>query len=66
MLEFLNWSARKASDLQTWLEEKELDAAVRRIKNLSRLSRHYANSIACLEKEKEEVEQKYFGSSIED
>ena len=65
MLEFLNWSARKTANILSWLEEKELDAAVQRIKTLSRLSRHYADEVVRLDSEKEEVERKYFGGSLD-
>lgn len=60
MLEMYSWLSNKTVDILSWLQEKELDAAVQRIKFLSRLSKKLADDIVRVDNEKVKIEQKYF------
>ena len=60
MLEILAYMTKVLTDLLFWMEEKEQDAAVRRIATINKVIHTYAKSIKRLEEEKEEVEKKYF------
>lgn len=60
MLEMYSWLSNKTVDILSWLQEKELDAAVQRIKFLSRLSKKLADDIVRVDDEKVKIEQKYF------
>lgn len=60
MLEFITWLVNLLSDLLFWLENKEQDAAVLRIKNINKSITRCARTIKKLEEEREEVNKKYF------
>lgn len=60
MLEFITWLVNLMSDLLFWLENKEQDAAVMRIKNINKAITRRANTIKALEEERERVNKKYF------
>ena len=60
MLEFITWLVNLLSDLLFWLENKEQDAAVMRIKNINKAITKCARTIKALEDEREEVNKKYF------
>lgn len=60
MLEILAYMTKALSDLLFWLQNKEQDAAVKRIATINKVCDTYAKSIVRLEKEREEVEKKYF------
>lgn len=60
MLEILAYMTKVLTDLLFWMEEKEQDAAVRRIATINKVIHTYVKSIKRLEEEKEEVEKKYF------
>lgn len=60
MLEFNTWLVNLLSDLLFWSENKELDAAVMRIKNINKAIAKYARNIKALEEERERVNKKYF------
>lgn len=60
MLEILSYITKLLTDWLFWLQNKEQDAAVKRINTINKVIRVYAKSIERLEKEREEVEQKYF------
>lgn len=62
MLEIIAYLVKTIGDLLFWLQNKEQDAAVRRIKTLDKLSKAHAAAVIRLEKEKEAVEEKYFNS----
>lgn len=60
MLEFITWLVNLVSDLLFWLENKEQDAAVMRIKNINKVITRCARTIKALEEERERVNKKYF------
>lgn len=60
MLEILSYLVKVLTDLLFWMQNKEQDAAVRRIATINKVINVYAKSIERLEKEREEVEKKYF------
>lgn len=60
MLELFTWFAEMVSDLLFWLENKEQDAAVMRIKNINKAITRCYNTIKKLEDAREEVNKKYF------
>lgn len=60
MLEFITWLVNLLSDLLFWLENKEQDAAVMRIKNINKAITKCYNTIKELEDAREEVNKKYF------
>ena len=60
MLEILSYITKLLTDWLFWLQNKEQDAAVKRIATINKVIRAYAKSIERLEKEREEVEKKYF------
>ena len=60
MLEFFTWLVNLLSDLLFWLENKEQDAAVMRIKNINKAITKCYNTIKELEDAREEVNKKYF------
>ncbi|WP_293735767.1 hypothetical protein [uncultured Phascolarctobacterium sp.] len=60
MLEILAYMTKVLTDLLFWMEEKEQDAAIRRIATINKVIHTYVKSIKRLEEEKEEVEKKYF------
>lgn len=60
MLEFITWLVNLMSDLLFWLENKEQDAAVMRIKNINKDITRCARTIKALEEERERVNKKYF------
>lgn len=60
MLEILSYLMKVLTDLLFWMQNKEQDAAVRRIATINKVINAYAKSIERLEKEREEVEKKYF------
>lgn len=60
MLEFITWLVNLLSDLLFWLENKEQDAAVMRIKNINKAITRCYNTIKKLEDAREEVNKKHF------
>lgn len=60
MLELFTWFVEMISDLLFWLENKEQDAAVMRIKNINKAITRCYNTIKKLEDAREEVNKKYF------
>lgn len=60
MLEILTKLVNLLSDLLFWLENKEQDAAVLRIKNINKAITNCARTIKKLEEERERVNKKYF------
>lgn len=60
MLEILAYMTKILTDLLFWMQNKEQDAAVRRIVTINKVIHTYAKSIKRLEEEREEVEKKYF------
>lgn len=60
MLEFYTWLVRVVSDLLFWLENKEQDAAVKRIKSINKDITRCYHTIKKLEDEREEINKKYF------
>ncbi len=60
MLEILAYMTKVLTDLLFWMQNKEQDAAVRRIATINKVIHTYVKSIKRLEEEKEEVEKKYF------
>lgn len=60
MLEILSYLVKVLTDLLFWMQNKEQDAAVHRIATINKVINAYAKSIERLEKEREEVEKKYF------
>ena len=60
MLEFITWLVNSLSDLLFWLENKEQDAAVMRIKNINKAITKCYHTIKKLEDAREEVNKKYF------
>ena len=60
MLEILTKLVNLLSDLLFWLENKEQDAAVLRIKNINKAITNCARTIKKLEDERERVNKKYF------
>ena len=60
MLEFITWLVNLLSDLLFWLENKEQDAAVMRIKNINKAITRCYHTIKKLEDAREEINKKYF------
>lgn len=60
MLEILTKLVNLLSDLLFWLENKEQDTAVLRIKNINKAITNCARTIKKLEEERERVNKKYF------
>lgn len=60
MLEILTTLVNLLSDLLFWLENKEQDAAVLRIKNINKAITNCARTIKKLEDERERINKKYF------
>lgn len=60
MLELFTWFVEMVSDLLFWLENKEQDAAVMRIKNINKAITRCYNTIKKLEDAREEINKKYF------
>lgn len=60
MLEIYTWLVNKVYDLLFWLQNKEQDAAVMRIKTINKAINLNAQSIKNLEAEREKVSKKYF------
>lgn len=60
MLEILTILVNLLSDLLFWLENKEQDAAVLRIKNINKAITNCARTIKKLEDERERINKKYF------
>lgn len=60
MLEIITWFVEMISDLLFWLENKEQDAAVMRIKNINKAITRCYNTIKKLEDAREEINKKYF------
>lgn len=60
MLEILSYLVKVLTDLLFWMQNKEQDAAVRHIATINKVINAYAKSIERLEKERENVEKKYF------
>lgn len=60
MLELFTWLVKVVSDLLFWLENKEQDAAVMRIKSINKAITRCARTIKKLEDAREEVNKKYF------
>ena len=60
MLEFITWLVDLLSDLLFWLENKEQDAAVMRIKNINKAITKCYHTIKKLEDAREEVNKKHF------
>lgn len=60
MLEFITWLVNLLSDLLFWLENKEQDAAVMRIKNINKAITKCYHTIKKLEDAREEVNKKHF------
>lgn len=60
MLEIYTWLADKLYDLLFWLENKEKDAAVARIKTINKVINLNAQSIKNLEALREKISQQYF------
>lgn len=60
MLEILSYLVKVLTDLLFWMQNKEQDVAVRRIATINKVINAYAKSIERLEKERENVEKKYF------
>lgn len=60
MLEILTKLVNLLSDLLFWLENKEQDAAVLRIKNINKAITNCARIIKKLEDERERINKKYF------
>lgn len=60
MLEFFTWLVKMVSDLLFWLENKEQDAAVMRIKNINKAITNCYHTIKKLEDAREEVNKKHF------
>jgi hypothetical protein len=60
MLELFTWFVERVSDLLFWLENKEQDAAVMRIKNINKAITRCYNTIKKLEDAREEINKKYF------
>lgn len=60
MLEIFSYITKVLADLLFWAQNKEQDAAVKRIATINKVCATYAKNIERLEKEREEVEQKYF------
>lgn len=60
MLEILTKLVNLLSDLLFWLENKEQDAAVLRIKNINKAITNCAKTIKKLEDAREEINKKYF------
>ena len=60
MLEFITWLVDLLSDLLFWLENKEQDAAVMRIKNINKAITQCYHTIKKLEDAREEVNRKHF------
>lgn len=60
MLEIITWLVNVLSDLLFWLENKQQDAAVLRIKTINKAITRSYHTIKKLEDEREEVNKKYF------
>lgn len=60
MLEILTKLVNLLSDLLFWLENKEQDAAVMRIKNINKAITNCYHTIKKLEDAREEINKKYF------
>ena len=60
MLELFTWFVEMISDLLFWLENKEQDAAVMRIKNINKAITKCYHTIKKLEDAREEINKKYF------
>lgn len=60
MLELFTWLVEMVSDLLFWLENKEQDAAVMRIKNINKAITKCYHTIKKLEDAREEINKKYF------
>lgn len=60
MLEFITWLVNLLSDLLFWLENKEQDAAVMRIKNINKAITKCYHTIKKLEDAREEINKKHF------
>lgn len=60
MLDFITWLVNLLSDLLFWLENKEQDAAVMRIKNINKAITKCYHTIKKLEDAREEINKKYF------
>lgn len=60
MLELFTWLVKVVSDLLFWLENKEQDAAVMRIKSINKAITGCYRTIKKLEDAREEVNKKYF------
>ena len=60
MLEIYTWLINKVYDLLFWLQNKEQDAAVMRIKTINKAINLNAQSIKNLEAAREKVSKKYF------
>lgn len=60
MLEILSYLVKVMADWLFWLQNKEQDAAVMRIKTINKAISLNARSIKKLEAEREAVNKKYF------
>lgn len=60
MLEIITFFVNMLSDLLFWLENKQQDAAVLRIKTINKAITRSYRTIKKLEDEREEVNKKYF------
>lgn len=60
MLGYITWLVNLLSDLLFWLENKEQDAAVMRIKNINKDITNCYHKIKKLEYAREAINKKYF------